>query len=69
MPKIFLNCFNAFISIRINCVSFSIYQSTKLNNELLKGRKVKLLCFSFVEKFNIDISDQISYLVLICQKE
>ena len=50
-------------------MGFSIDQSTKLNNELLESSKVKLLCFSFVEKLNIDISDQISNLVLICQKE
>ena len=69
MAKVFLNSFNTFISVSVNCMGFSIDQSTKLNNELLESSKVKLLCFSFVEKLNIDISDQISNLVLICQKE
>jgi hypothetical protein len=37
-------------------MSFSIDERAELDNELLKSIKIQLLRFSFVQKFDIDIS-------------
>jgi hypothetical protein len=56
MPQIFFYCLHTFISVGIYCMSFSIDERAELDNELLKSIKIQLLRFSFVQKFDIDIS-------------
>lgn len=56
MTKVFLDSLNSSIGIGIYCMSFGVYQYTKLYHKLLKASKIKLLSLSFIQQFNIQIS-------------
>lgn len=56
MTKGFLDDFNTFVGICIDCVSLSVSQCTKLDNKLLKPIEIQLLRLSFLEQLYIQIS-------------
>jgi hypothetical protein len=49
MAKAFLDDLHAFICIGIDCMGLGVNQGTKLNDELLKSIKVKLLGLSLLD--------------------
>lgn len=49
MAKTFLDDFDTFVRIGIDCVGLSVNQGTKLNDELLEPIKVELLGLSLFD--------------------
>ena len=69
MPKIFLDSLNTSIRIRIDCMSFCVNESAKLNYKLLETNEVQLLSFSFMKKLDIKIPHKRLNFILGCQEE
>ena len=69
MAEAFLDDFNTFIGIRIDGVSLSVSQCTKLDNKLLKAIEIQLLRLSFLEHLYIQVPHQVCHLVFVCKEE
>lgn len=69
MIQIFLHILASLRSLRIESMRFGEDNGRKLDKEMLEANEIQLLGFSFVEKFDVDVSDQVMDLVVIGQEE
>ena len=67
--KAFLNRLNSSVGISVDCVSFGVDKSTKLDDELLEAKKIQFLGFSFVEHLNVEVPDEGLNLVFGSEEE
>lgn len=59
MQKFFLDIFVAFVGFGSDGMRFGKDYRTELNQKLLKTSEIQILCLSFVQYFDIDLSDEV----------